>query len=338
MVAYGTFLVANTYTQAEANARYPLNTSAFFAGKNKIINGNCSIWQRGTSFSIGAFDPRYTTDRWYLFVGTGSNTVARESTTVPTGATYATKWTSGTAGATFGMYQIIESLNSQSLAGQTITISAQVTGTTGKNARVTVDYSTTVDAAAGASFTGIGGSSISSTVTSGTFSTVTFTGVVPANAKTVRMGIQSNDTFASSEFIIWGNAQLEAGSVATAFQTATGTIQGELAACQRYYWRQSFTGGYYAPLGVGSATSTTTAWIVVNNPVTMRIPPTSIDFSTLAVYDGVNVLSVSAITFNGVGNTAASLDCTVSGATQYRPYRLWINNNVAGYLGLSEEL
>ena len=310
----------------------------FVAGKNKIINGNCSIWQRGTSFSIGAFDPKYTTDRWYLFVGTGSNTVARESTIVPTGATYATKWTSGTAGATFGMYQIIESLNSQSLAGQTITISAQVTGTTGKNARVTVDYSTTVDAAAGASFTGIGGSSISSTVTSGTFSTVTFTGVVPANAKTVRMGIQSNDTFASSEFIIWGNAQLETGNVATPFTTATGTVQGELAACQRYYWRQSFTGTFYPALGMGSATSTTNVSIVVVNPVTMRVIPSSIDFSGLAVYDGASVLTVSATSFNSPGNTAVALECTVSGATQFRPYRLWINSGSTGFLGFSAEL
>jgi hypothetical protein len=41
----------------------------------------------------------------------------------------------------------------------------------------------------------------------------------------------------SNETIDFWGIQVEAGSTATAFQTATGTIQGELAACQRYYYR-----------------------------------------------------------------------------------------------------
>jgi hypothetical protein len=51
VVAYGAFNVADTYTQAQSDARYPLNTIDFSAGKNKIINGIFSVWQRGNSLT-----------------------------------------------------------------------------------------------------------------------------------------------------------------------------------------------------------------------------------------------------------------------------------------------
>ena len=80
---------------------------------------------------------------------------------------------------------------------------------------------------------------------------------------------------------IWG-VQLEAGSTATPFTTATGTKQGELAACQRYYWRQ--TGTSYSNVGAGYANSTTIARIPVYVPSTLRTNPTSIGVSGLQVY------------------------------------------------------
>jgi hypothetical protein len=67
---------------------------------------------------------------------------------------------------------------------------------------------------------------------------------------------------------IWG-VQVEAGSVATAFQTATGTIQGELAACQRYYWRD--IGPVNQTIPVAYQVNSTT--FGGNNPVVMRISP-----------------------------------------------------------------
>jgi len=46
VVAYGAFNVANTYTQVEADARYPLNTSSLFAGKNKFSIPDSLLNQR----------------------------------------------------------------------------------------------------------------------------------------------------------------------------------------------------------------------------------------------------------------------------------------------------
>jgi hypothetical protein len=204
------------------------------AGKNFLINGGMDCWQRGTSFTPGAFDNKYTADRWQFFVGTGSNTITQETTTVPTGARYALKWVSGAAGGTFGIAQSIETANTIPLAGKAITVQAQVTGTTGKTAVINVTYSTSTDVNPISVTTGIASSS-TVTLTSGTFSTLTVTGTVPANAKTVAVQITSASTFANTEYITFGNVQLEVGSVATSFTRAGATIQGELAACQRYF-------------------------------------------------------------------------------------------------------
>jgi hypothetical protein len=94
------------------------------------------------------------------------------------------------------------------------------------------------------------------------------------DAESDTLGIQTNT------FDLWG-FQIEAGNVATAFQTATGTLQGELAACQRYYQKSynldtapatvTQVGQYW--IWVGTA-GTQTLGTTVHFPVEMRTTPT----------------------------------------------------------------
>ena len=138
-------------------------------------------------------------------------------------------------------------------------------------------------------------------------------------------------------FETWGH-QWEAGSVATAFQTATGTIQGELAACQRYYYR-STGGSAYQFFGGGLATGTTTINIQFNHLVTMRTTPTSVQYSTLNITDNVTVdNAVSAVTQNQQNPNLSILQMTTTGLTQGKFYNCYANNSSNAYVAVSAEL
>ena len=150
------------------------------------------------------------------------------------------------------------------------------------------------------------------------------------NSRTGSLGIQSTTVQT------WG-WQWEAGSIMTAFQTATGNPASELAACQRYYWRATATG--QVAVGTGATESSTTAWIVINNPTTMRVAPTSVEYATLTVSDSysytVDVTAVSGIQFSPV---AGRVTFTVaSGLTQGR-VAIGQTKSTGGYIGFSAEL
>jgi hypothetical protein len=168
----------------------------------------------------------------------------------------------------------------------------------------------------------------------------TYSGYTPDNTSDffgIRLWYPSNTTFT---FDTWG-WQLEAGSVATAFQTATGTIQGELAACQRYYVRYNNSGNAFAQVTAsGYATSTTNVDSFITFPVAMRTAPTSIDFANLRVVDAaVSVYTPSAVTVSSQGsNQIGYVSATITGGTAARFATLSQNNNTAGYLGFSAEL
>jgi hypothetical protein len=122
------------------------------------------------------------------------------------------------------------------------------------------------------------------------------------------------------EIEIWG-VQLEAGVVATPFRRNAPSIQAELAACQRYYYRfNSETTGDHIALGSGVNSTTVVATTFL--PVPMRITPTSLEFSSLRVFDGVSAPTVSAAVLSSSNRNVVTVNLTAPSITQYRPY--WI--------------
>jgi hypothetical protein len=318
----------------------------YAAGKNKIINGDFGIWQRGTSIAAGANANVFGPDRYYVIRnGSGATYTISQQTFTPGTApvagyegTFYCRLNQSVAGSGSSFSQFIQKIEDvRTFAGQSVTLSFWA------KANSTI-ASTTVDLAQNF---GSGGSG--TVVTSGTVTNIdtswqrfSVTLAVPSiSGKTIgtsssldfRINLPLNTTFTVE---LWG-VQVEYGSVATAFQTASGSIAGELALAQRYYFR-STPGGAYSGYGLGSAFSTTQTSLIVNLPVEMRSTLT-IDYGNLAVGDGVAATVLTALAIQYQSKTSPTLVSTVaSGLTQYRPYQLQNNNNAAGYLALSSEL
>ena len=137
-----------------------------------------------------------------------------------------------------------------------------------------------------------------------------------------------------------GFVQLEAGTVATPFKRNAPSIQAELAACQRYFYRASGTS--YFILGNGHTAGSTFSGVLVPIPVSLRANPTSFSFSNLIWTDNIAYdLSVTGISIKGTYVAGSSIGITVnhgSGAVANRAGSLAIANATTGFLDVNAEL
>lgn len=317
---------------------------------NAIINGGMDIWQRGTSFTSASV---YTADRWFKGSQTGF-TISRQTSGL-TGFQYSMRVQrdSGNTNTNGGaVYYNLETLDALRFAGQTATVSFY--------AKAGANYSPTSSALNYLVYTGTGtdqrrdqstaytgesapaNSSVTLTTSWQRFS---YNVAIGSTATEIALAFYSANTGTASTndwYEITG-IQLEVGSVATTFKRSAaggGSIQGEAAACQRYYWRSGDAVSYQT-FGTGIGKSSTVTGISVALPVTMRVVPTSLDYSNLAVFDGTTVVTVTSavITAGQVDYTHGYLETTsASGVTQYRPYFLLRNSGAGGYVGFSAEL
>jgi hypothetical protein len=323
-------------------------TLNLYAGKNKIINGDFGVWQRGTSFTVGA-GFGYTTDRFGASInGTGVCTISRQTFTPGTAPVtgYESQFflrsskTAGTANTYGGLVNTrIEDV--RTLANQSVTLSFWAKA----------DSSITISAYLDQNF-GSGGSAGVSALAATNYSlttswqrfTTTFT-MPSISGKTVGTSSYLDLGFfklSAAAYVVdmWG-VQLESGSTATAFQTATGTIQGELAACQRYYNRYTATGVYSSFASSAFAQSTTAGTGLFAFPVEMRIAPTAIDSSTLAFSKWDNThYAMSSVTLDSATTSTknAYVYGTGSGMTAGNIGYFGANNLASAYIGFSAEL
>lgn len=341
------------------------NNLGFTAGKNKIINGDFGINQR--AFSSSTLADVFTFDRWNKQSGGTEGTVTVSAQTFTPGTAPVSGYESAnfirnvTSGATSSntysqIRQFIEDV--RTFAGQTVTLSFWAKASSG-TPKVALEVrqnfgsggspSALVQNYAGQATLSTSWARYSITYavpsisgkTIGTTANTSYLGIIlwlsagaDYNSITGSLGIQNNT------IDIWG-VQIEAGSVATSFQTATGTIQGELAACQRYYWRSSPGGAYSVPAPSGFVDSSTNVITFTPLPVSMRVAPTSIEWSTLQYFDASNAgATPSAIALNTARTTTTilSTDVTITGGTAGRFAYLRANNSTAAYLAASAEL
>jgi hypothetical protein len=317
------------------------------SSSNPVLNGAFDIWQRGTTItSVGTFV--YSADRWQVVtdgVGTTAQ-VTRQTTSDSTNLPFIqycariARTTTGTNDIYFA--QSFETINAIPYAGKTITLSFYARKGSGYSAAssqliVKIDSGTGTDQNVLTGYTG-GASPINSSATlTTTWQRFTFTGTVSATAN--EFGIYFKNTPVGStttnDYYEVTGIQIDVGSVAQPFRRAMNTIQGELAACQRYYFRQT-AAGITEPYAQGFAYNTTGGYAVVAIPSNMRVKPTAIEVSNVQISDWINNIATT-VTIGFCVSNNVWLSFTGSGYTSNRPYVLNASS-ATSHLGFSAEL
>ena len=299
--------------------------------RNLIINGAMQVAQRGTSITVSNDNWLYTLDR-FQFDENGSTSAVldvTQSTDAPDGFGYSLKMTATTADAALAssdglrLQHLIEAQDLQSLSHGTsnakpVTLSfwvkSKTTGTNGIwvykadssrqtsfsytiNAADTWEYKTiTIPAdTAGAINNDNGeGLRISWYLAAGTdFSSGTLDSSWASLTSANRAVGQVNNFSSTSDYWAITGVQFELGKVATPFEHRS--YGEELALCQRYYYKHAENVNQY--VGVGWAYNSTTVYLNVDFPVTMRTTPAAIYSNTSGAY---------IFYVNGSGNSVAT--------------------------------
>jgi hypothetical protein len=299
------------------------------SASNPVLNSSMQIAQRGTSFALAAATNSYTLDRWQKYANGNATTISRQATGDTTNLPniqFALRFQRNAGQTSLNLNAIgqsFETINSIPFAGKTVTLSFY--------ARKGANYSATADAlsvvfSSGtgtdqnlliAGFTGDTSIVSSSATLTATWQRFTFTGSIASTATELGFyfGYNATGTAGAADYFEVTGVQIDVGSVALPFRTYAATIQGELAACQRYLPAIIANNNNI----FGFATNTTTSYINCQFPVTARVAPTGITIPALSNFSLFNYLASSgtptAIAFDNAGTSAGFISVTTTAAS-----------------------
>ena len=301
---------------ANVNGSDVFNASSSFGFKNRIINGDFKIAQRGSVYASGENnDDTYNLDRWYVLSDGNDIVDISRTTTVPTGAKNSIGLDVETINKKFGIAQIIEQSNCYDAIGGNVTLSfqAKVSSITKlDNVKCAiVAWSGTADTVTSdiISAWGVEGtnptlianatyenSPVNLNVTTSFASYSATANVDTASAKNIILFIWSDVTDTTlGDFLYITNVQLEKGSTATSFDVRPYTT--ELQLCQRYYSIGSINNGGGAGFKYGLAANANMFNSTHTFPVEMRDAPT---------------IALGTPTYSNCSSISASFDGTYS--------------------------
>ena len=340
---------------ANSSAATGLSYTAGNPIPNPIINSCFDIWQRGTTFTIGT--NTYGPDRWLAFRGayaagsTMSRQLVNDSTNLPN-IQYCTRiqrdsGNTSTQGLNFQYWQ--ETANSVILAGKTVTLSFY--------ARAGANYSTASNTLTFQLYTGTGtdqnGATVSYTgAVAAINTTATLTTTWQRFSATVTLATNTNEygvafsntpvgTAGANDYYEVTGVQIDQGSVALPVRRNAATIQGELAACQRYYFRTDSPNAYGCHSTTAFMLSSTAVYSITRLPVNLRTNPSSLDFASIAFFNVADTkFALTSPTLNSAqsNTTHGIFSATITGGTANNIGRILSDNTTAGYIGFSAEL
>lgn len=203
-----------------------VNGGALAGSKNKLINADFRIWQRGVSIAApsGAFT--YTADRW-LVGANGASLTASQS--VISAGNYAIKLSGATGNSYAAVAQRIESNNIEMDVGKPCTFQFQFFSQQARSVYIQLQTATARD-----NFTGLAQfASVIIPVEANTLQKLTLTAVLPPECVNgVQVIVEPGGIGAGEEVYIWAT-QLETSNIASIPEFRLQSA--EIVNCQRYF-------------------------------------------------------------------------------------------------------
>jgi hypothetical protein len=316
------------FQDASITAAKMANSGYELGMRNRIINGDFRIWQRGTnatSHAVAAYGP----DRWRVYGGNALTLTSTQTFGSPQSLLIQA------TGTNHGIGQRIEATNIADLAGQTVTISYKIRADYPGTHNLLMYYGNAVnDFSSEVNFLNVAKSYSTNTVT-----TITHTVTLPALAgngvSLVFQWYNGGATFNETAFI-W-DVQLEAGSTATPFERRSYTIEDML--CRRYYTTTAIGGVHSLDSCLDHIAYSSSDTHGERFPVMMRTIPTVTLYGRNGnanpgyiskTSDGSSLGSTSAA--NSVSPIGFRRIITGSGVTGYPAWALEVSYNASAEL------